>query len=305
MRLRRKTKGKFGICRILSLLGQIKRKLDRIWVGPAPKPSRRRKWVRVVGLTNFGGGWAHGSDQKSDVGLSSEPGQYSLPGLELGTGKKIPTGLYIEPNLLEAPSLVPSEGTLSSGAGGVPSSCWGVQAPSICEPPPSVCVRGSVVEDGGEKGSGASPVSEGAMLLSSVAGVEPSSCLGVPASSVSEPSPSMCVRGSVVENVGVKDSRDAGDGSGDDKGSAEVAKLLIPGFHFPSAEDFPAGFLSREWEDLFSLRPTDRLRVSLKEDFAVPWEVDEPVSPPCKDNEVTSSGTEDIQVVHPSAPAKV
>jgi hypothetical protein len=44
--------------------------------------------------------------------------------------------------------------------------------------------------------------------------------------------------------------------------------------------------------------------VSLKEVFAVPWEVDEPVSPSCRDNEVTKSGEEDIQVVRPSAPAK-
>ena len=304
VRLRRKTKGKFGICRILSLLGQIKRKLDRIWAGPAPKPSRRRKWVRVVGLTNSGGGWAHGSDQKSDAGLSSEPGHFLLLGLESGTGQKIPTGLFIEPDLLEVPSLVPSKGTLSSGAGGVPLSCWGVPAPSICEPPPSVCVCGSVIEDGKEKGFGASPGSEGAMLLSSVADVEPLSCLGVPASSVSQPSPSVCVCGSVAEVVGVKDSRDAGDGFGDGKGSIEVAKLLVPGFHFPSAEDFPAGFLSREWEDLFSSRPADRLGVSLKEVFAVPWEVDEPVSPSYRDNEVTPSRTEDFQVVCSSAPAK-
>jgi hypothetical protein len=39
----------------------------------------------------------------------------------------------------------------------------------------------------------------------------------------------------------------------------------------------------------------------------ITWEVDEPVSPPCKDYEVSLSGAEDIQVdepVHPSAPAK-
>jgi hypothetical protein len=84
-------------------------------------------------------------------------------------------------------------------------------------------------------------------------------------------------------------------------------KFQQPVSPFPSAEDFPAGFLSRDWEDLFSLTPAERLGVSLKEVFAVPWEVDEPVSPPCKDYEVTSSGVEDIQVdepVRPSAPAK-
>jgi hypothetical protein len=35
------------------------------------------------------------------------------------------------------------------------------------------------------------------------------------------------------------------------------------------------------------------LGVSLKEVFVVPWEVDEPVSPPCRDIEVTSSGAKD------------
>jgi hypothetical protein len=55
------------------------------------------------------------------------------------------------------------------------------------------------------------------------------------------------------------------------------------------------------------MRPADRLGVSLKEVFAAPWEVDElvsPSSPSCRDNEVASSGAEDIQVVRPSAPAK-
>ena len=69
-------------------------------------------------------------------------------------------------------------------------------------------------------------------------------------------------------------------------------------------EDFPAGFLNRDWEDLFYSRPADRLGVSLKEVFAVPWEVDEPVHPSCRDNEVTLSAAEDIQVVCPSTSAK-
>jgi hypothetical protein len=83
--------------------------------------------------------------------------------------------------------------------------------------------------------------------------------------------------------------------------------MPVPISPFPSAEDFPVGFLSRDWEDLFSSTPTERLGVSLKEVFAVPWEVDEPLSPPCRDYEVTLSGAEDIQVdepVRPSAPAK-
>jgi hypothetical protein len=136
-----------------------------------------------------------------------------------------------------------------------------------------------------------------------------------------EPSHSVCVRGSVVEDVGVKDSGDsptmeatptttvsigydADDGFGDGNGSAAIAKLLVPGFHFPSAEDFSAGFLSRDWEDFFSSRPANRLGVLLREVFTIPWEVDEPVSTSYRDNEVTSSGAEDIQVVCPSAPTK-
>jgi hypothetical protein len=228
--LRRKKKGKFGICGVLSLLGQIKRKLDRIFVGPAPKPNRKRKWVRVVGLSTFGVGWAHGSGQKSDLGLSLDLVHYSLSGLDSGTGQKMSTGLILEPDLVEVPSLVPSEGNFLGS------------------------------EDGLELAT------RGVMPLSSDAGVEPSSCLGVPASSVSELSPLVCLRGSVAEDVEVKDSGDspatkatpttstsigydAGDGFGDSNGSADADKLLVPGFLFPSVEDFPVGFLSRDWED--------------------------------------------------------
>jgi hypothetical protein len=80
--------------------------------------------------------------------------------------------------------------------------------------------------------------------------------------------------------------------------------MPVPGFPFPSAADFSAGFLSRDWEDFFSSRLVDRLGVPLKAVFAVPWEVDELVSPSCRDNEVTSFGAEDNQVVRPSALAK-
>jgi hypothetical protein len=97
---------------------------------------------------------------------------------------------------------------------------------------------------------------------------------------------------------------DAGDGFGDDNGPADVVMMLVLGFPFPSAEDFPAGFLSRDWEDFFSSRPADHLGVPLKEVFAVPWEVDEPVSPSYRDNEITSSRAEDKQAVRPSALAK-
>ena len=151
----------------------------------------------------------------------------------------------------------------------------------------------------------------GVVPLSSVAGVEPSFCLGVLAPSVGEPYSLVCVRGSTAEDVGVKASGDspaseatpatvasigydAGDGFGDGNGSVDVATMLVTGFHFPSAEHFPAGFLSRDWEDFFSSRPANRLGVPLKKVFAVPWEVDEPVNPSCRDNEVSSSGAEDI-----------
>jgi hypothetical protein len=151
---------------------------------------------------------------------------------------------------------------------------------------------------------------------SSTVGVVPSSCSGALVSSVSAPSSSVFVRESTAEgfNVGAKVSGDlpakgstpAGDGFGDGNGSDDVALMPVP-VSLPSAEDFPMSFLSRDWEDLFSLTPAERLDVSLKEVFAVPWEVDEPVSPHCRDNEVTSSGAEDNQVdepVCPSAPAK-
>jgi hypothetical protein len=148
-----------------------------------------------------------------------------------------------------------------------------VPASLVSEPSPLVCARGFVAEDVGVKDSGDLPATEA--TLATV-------CLGVPASSVSEPSPSVCVRGFVAEDVGVKDfgdspameathattasiEYDAGDGLGDGNGFADVAMLLVPGFHFPSVEDFPAGFLSRDWEDFFSSRPADHLGVSLKE----------------------------------------
>jgi hypothetical protein len=139
VQLRRK-KGKFGICGVSSLLGKIKCKLDWIFDGLAPKPNRWRKWVRVLGLTTSGGGWAFGSDQKSDSGLVSELGQCSLPGLESGSDQKVSLGLILELDLVETP---PMEG-IFLGA-----------------------------EDGLELAT------RGVVLLSSVVGVEPSSCLSV------------------------------------------------------------------------------------------------------------------------------
>jgi hypothetical protein len=320
VRLRRKKNGKIGIFGVLSILGQINRKLDRFFAGPAPKPNRRRKWVRVVGITTSGGHWAHGTDQNSDSGLHSDPSHHLLPGLDTGTSQNMSTGLFLEPDRVEVPSLVSSEGTflgsedslelatrgvtlLSSVADVEPSSCLGVPASSISELSPSVCTRGSVTKDVGVKDSRDSPKTKATPAtaclgapaysvseplpsvcargsVSEVVGVKDygdlpateatptTACLGVPASSVSEPSLSVCVRGSTAKDVKVKDfgdapateashatiastGYDADDGLGVSNGSADGAKLLVPGFHFPSAEDFPAGFLSRDWEDFF------------------------------------------------------
>jgi hypothetical protein len=85
--------------------------------------------------------------------------------------------------------------------------------------------------------------------------------------SVDESSSLVCVCGSVTKgfDVGVKASGDlpateatpttaasigyaAGDGFGDGNGFAGVAMLPVPGFPFPFVEEFPTGFLSRDWE---------------------------------------------------------
>ena len=238
MRLRRKKKGKISICGVLSLLGLIKHKLDRVFAGPAAKPNRRRKWVCVLGLTTFGGGWGLGLDQKSDSG------QCLFLGLDSGLGQKTSLGLILELDLVEPSPLVPSKGIFLGFEDGLKLATRGV------------------------------------LLLSSVVGVEPSSCLGVLAPSVGEPSSSVFVRGSAAEgfDAGLKGSSDssatkatpataasigyaAGDGFGDGNGSAGVAMMSVPGFPFPSAKDFPVGFLSRDWEDFFSLRPADCLGV--------------------------------------------
>ena len=208
VRLRRKTKGNFRICGVLSLLGKIKCKLDWVFARPALKPNRKRKWVRVLGLSNSSGGWVPGLDLQSISVLSA------ILGRDSGQGPKSLLGLFLEPNLGEAPPLVLSKGTFMG------------------------------YEDGLEVPS------------SSIVGVVPSSYSGVLVSSVSAHSSSVYVRESTAEgfNVGVKVSGDlpakgftpTGDGFSDDNGSDDVASTPVPISPFPSAEDFPAGFLSRD-----------------------------------------------------------
>jgi hypothetical protein len=97
---------------------------------------------------------------------------------------------------------------------------------------------------------------------------------------------------------------DAGDGS---------SQMLRPGFSVSFAEEFldflPAGSLGKDWEDFCSSLHTDRLGLSdseiIKEAFALPWEVDEPASPSCRDKEASSSGGEGgTQMVRPPAPMR-
>jgi hypothetical protein len=79
-----------------------------------------------------------------------------------------------------------------------------------------------------------------------------------------------------------------------------LAQMLALGFSVPFAEEFfgflPVGSLSKDWEDFYSSLPTDRVGMSdselLEEGFALPWEVDVPASPSCRDREVSSSGVE-------------
>jgi hypothetical protein len=96
---------------------------------------------------------------------------------------------------------------------------------------------------------------------------------------------------------------DAGDGS---------SQLPAPGFSVPSAEELfgflPAGSMSKDWEEFYSSLPTACVGLSdseiIKEAFALPWEMDVPASQSCKEEEVPSSGAENIQVVRPTDPAR-
>jgi hypothetical protein len=131
---------------VLSLLGQIKRKLDWVFAGLAPEPNRRRKRVLVLGLSNSGGGWFPGSYLKSISGLSA------IPGCDLVPGPKSPLGLFLEPDLDEALPLVLSKGTVmgsedglevlsSSIVGVVTLSCLGVLVSLVSVPSLSVFLR--------------------------------------------------------------------------------------------------------------------------------------------------------------------
>jgi hypothetical protein len=124
-RLRRKTKGNFGISGVLRLLGLIKSKLDQVFAGPAPKPNRRRKRVSVLGLSYFGGGWAPGSVLNSSSGMSL------ISDRDSGSAPKSPLGLFLEPILGEAPLLVLSKGSFMGIEDGpeVPSSSIVAEVP--------------------------------------------------------------------------------------------------------------------------------------------------------------------------------
>jgi hypothetical protein len=91
-----------------------------------------------------------------------------------------------------------------------------------------------------------------------------------------------------------------------------VIQTPASGFSVPFVEEFfgflPAGSLSKDWEDFYSSQGRSSVGMSdaelIKEAFALPWEVDVPVSPSCRDKEVSSSGAEINQEVSPSAPAR-
>jgi hypothetical protein len=105
---------------------------------------------------------------------------------------------------------------------------------------------------------------------------------------------------------------------GESAGFAGDGSIQGDAFSVPSVEVLPTSPLSKEWEDYFSSVPalesflgvfasklTKLMCLSvLKEAFFVPWEVDAPASPLCRDREVTFSGVEETQVVRPSSSAK-
>jgi hypothetical protein len=123
--------------------------------------------------------------------------------------------------------------------------------------------------------------------------------------SVAEPTPLAVISAEESDlTLTVVAPPDAGDGS---------FQRLGPGFSVPSVEEsldfLPVGSLSKDWQDFFSSLHTDRRGMSeselIKEAFALPWEVDEPASPSCRDEEASSSGVEGgTQMVRPPAPMK-
>jgi hypothetical protein len=122
---------------------------------------------------------------------------------------------------------------------------------------------------------------------------------------VAEPTPLTVIPAEEADlTLTIVASPDAGDGS---------SQMSGPGLSVPFAEEFldflPAGSLGKEWEDFCSSLHTDRLGLSdseiIKEAFALPWEVDEPASPSCRDKEASSSGGEGgTQMVRPPAPMR-
>jgi hypothetical protein len=86
---RKKKKGKIGIGVLLSLLGQIQRKLDRVCAGLASKPNRRRKRICVLGLKHSAGGWGSGSNQKWGPGHNWNLEHLLDPGRKLVPGSRV------------------------------------------------------------------------------------------------------------------------------------------------------------------------------------------------------------------------
>jgi hypothetical protein len=103
---RTEKKGKIGMGVLLSLLGQIQRKLDRVCAGLASKPNRRRRRIYVLGLKNSTGGWGSGSNQKWG------PGQNSYMDHLLRLGRKQVSGsrVSLEPDYEVESSVVHASG---------------------------------------------------------------------------------------------------------------------------------------------------------------------------------------------------
>jgi hypothetical protein len=102
----RKEKGKIGMGVLLSLLGQIQRKLDRVCAGLASKPNRKRRRIHVLGLKNCTGGWGSGSNQKWGPGQNSYMDHLLRPGRKQVPGSRV----SLEPDYEVASSAVCTSG---------------------------------------------------------------------------------------------------------------------------------------------------------------------------------------------------